>query len=168
MGVVKKIKKRNPFNFAQGRQEKAKEQILKHGLVLFGFNTALVLAFFFGFIGLSVLGTLFNLQGIFLAFIPLLVIFLFAGGSAVVWYRFGQILGVHFKKRKVVNSALVVLISILPLLVILVLFSGIISLAGGFSNQLLAVTFLGLVLMSILSAVFELLIVSLGVMTTAK
>lgn len=157
MGLIKKAKKK--------KQEKIKEGILKHGLILLGFNTALILAFFFGFIGLSILGSMLQLRGLLIAFIPLLVIFIFAGSSAVVWYRFGQILGVHLKSRKIVNSALVVLISILPLLVFLLLFSGIISIAGGFVNEVIAIVFLGFVLMSILAAVFELLIVSLGVIT---
>lgn len=160
MGVVKKIQKR--------KQTKTNEQILKYGLILFSFNIVLVFAFLFGFISLSILGALFNLQGAMIAFVPLLVVFLFAGSSAIVWYRFGQILGNHFKKRKSLNSALVVLISVLPLLAVLILFSGIISAVGGFNNEILAVAFLGLLLMSILSAVFELLVVNLGVITPTK
>jgi hypothetical protein len=59
----------------------------------------------------------------------------------------------------------VVLISILPLLVILIFFAGVLSLAGGAQNQLLVITFLGLVLLTILASVFELLVVNLGVIT---
>jgi len=161
MGLIKAIKKR--------KQKKEKEEILKHGLVLAGFNIALTLAFFFGLIAVSILASLLGLSGLlFFAFIPLLVIFLFAGSSAVIWYRFGQILAGHFKKRKIVNSALVVLVSILPLLTVLLLFSGIINLAGGFTGELAIFMFLGFLLMSILAAVFELLIVSLGVITRVK
>ncbi len=160
MGLVKEIKKR--------KQKKIKDQILKHGLILLGFNLALILAFFFSFTFLSILGTLLKLQWLLIAFIPLLVIFLFAGFSAVIWYRFGQILGDHFKKKRLINSALVVLISILPLLLILLLFLAVISLSGGFTNEILALTFLGFLLMSILSVLFELLVVNLGVMTKTK
>jgi len=160
MGLIKKAKKRNG--------EKVKEEILRHGLVLLGFNTALIFAFLFGFIGLSLIASLFQWRGLVIAFIPLLIIFVFAGSSAVIWYRFGQILGNHLKKRKVINSALVVLISILPLLVVLMLLSAMISSVGGFASEIIVVVFLGFVLMSILAAVFELLIVSLGMMTKVK
>ena len=160
MGLINKIKNR--------KQEKIKEQILKHGLILLGFNVALVLAFFFGFIAISILVRLLNLPIIIFAFAPLLVIFLFAGFSAIVWFRFGQILGLQFKKRKILNTTLVVLISVLPMLVILLLFSGIISIAGGFTNALVALTFLTFILMSVLSVAFELIVVSIGVITTIK
>jgi len=160
MGIIKNIKKK--------KQEKEKAEILKHGLVLLGFNVSLILAFLFGLIGVSLLVGILNFQGLMIAFVPLFIIFIFAGCSAVVWFRFGIILGGHFKKRKVLNASLVVLISVLPLLVFLVLLSGILSAAGGLDSEILAVTFLGVLLMSILSAVFELLIVSFGAIITIK
>ena len=160
MGLFKNYKKR--------KTEKVNEEILKHGLILGGFNIALVLIFLFGFITFSLLAGLLQLNMIFLALIPLLIIFLFAGSSSLVWYRFGQILGGHFKKKKVINSVFVVLISVLPLLVILLLFSGIFSVAGGFVNELLVIAFISFLLMTILAAVFELLVVILGVITKVK
>ncbi len=160
MGLIK--------NFKNRKKEKVKEEILKNGLILLGFNLALVFAFFFGFVCLSLLGSLLAIEGVLIAFIPLVVIFIFAGGSALVWFRFGQILSSHFKEKKVLNSALVVLISILPLLLILILFSTILSITGGFNSEILVITFLGFLLMSILAAVFELLVVSFGVMTPLK
>ncbi|MFA6215998.1 MAG: hypothetical protein WC768_05510 [Patescibacteria group bacterium] len=160
MGLIKQIKKR--------REEKAKEEILKQGLILLGFNFALILAFFFGFNFLAILASLIGIAGLAAAFVPLVVIFLFAGSSAIVWYRYGQILGTRFKTKKVLNTSLVVLISILPLLVLLLVFSALVGLTNGFSNELLAVSFLGLLLMSVLSAIFELLIVSIGATTAVK
>lgn len=160
MGLVKTIKKR--------KEKKVRAEILKHGLILFGFNAVLVLAFLFGFISLTLLLMLLGWQDLMLAFVPLVVIFLFAGGSAIVWYRFGQILGSHFKKRKIINTALVVLVSVLPLLVILLLFSGLFSLAGSFIDGLLFMMFLGFLLMAVLAAVFELIVVTLGVITPVK
>jgi len=157
MGLFKKIKKR--------KQEKIIEEILKNGLILLGFNVALILAFILGFISLSFLADILDLQVLFFAFIPLAAIFIFAGASAIVWYRFGQILGGKFKDRKALNASLVTLISILPLLVFMILFSSLIQFAGGFGNELVVVTFLGILLMSILSAAFELIIVSLGSVT---
>lgn len=150
------------------KEEKAKEEILKNGLILLGFNSALILAFIFGFLFISVTASLLRLQGVLLAFAPLLLIFVFAGGSAIVWYRFGQILGGHFKKKKTLNSALVVLISVLPFLALLILLSTFITFIGGDLGRFLAMIFLGFLLMSVLSAVFEVLIVSLGVMTSPK
>lgn len=160
MGLIK--------NFKNRKQEKVKEEILKNGLILLGFNLALIFAFFFGFICFSLLGSLLLVGEVFAAFIPLVVIFILAGGSALVWFRFGQILSLRFKKKKVLNSTLVVLISILPLLLILILLSAILSFSGGFNSGILVITFLGFLLMSILAAVFELLVVSFGVMAPLK
>lgn len=160
MPIIKKIQKK--------RAQKAKEEILKNGVILFGFNVALVLAFVFGFIGTSIVARMLNVHGLFLAYIPLAVIFVFASVSAIVWFRFGQILASRFKKKHVLNSSLVVLISILPLLVFLILFSGIITVVGIGSNELVVILFLGSLFMSVLAAVFELLLVNLGVITTLE
>lgn len=157
------------FDTIKKRQrEKSNEQILKHGLVLCGFNLALLLLFTFGFIGISLLAVIFELQGVMLAFVPLAVMFIFSAISAVVWYRFGQILGSRFKKRKMLNSSLVVLISILPLLIFLLIFAGILNKFKGAFDEVLAVLFLGDLLLATLAAIFELIIVNLGVMTSKK
>lgn len=160
MGIIKKIQ--------QKKVEKAKEEILKHGMILAAFNFALVLGLVFAFIALSILMGLLKLQLIFFLFGPALLIFLFAGVSAVVWYRFGQILGQTFEERKILNSALVVLVSILPLLGVMFSFSSMVDAVGGFGYDILALTFLSIIFMSILAAVFELLIVSLGVVTQVE
>jgi hypothetical protein len=154
--------------FGGKKEQKVKEEILKNGLILLGFNAALTLAFLFGFTSLSFLVLLLSSAGIIAAFVPLVVIFVFAGASAVMWYRFGQILGSRFKDKKILNSSLTVLISVLPMLLLLVLFSGIINLAGGFSDELIVGAFLGMILMSVLSAAFELLLVCLGAITVQK
>ncbi|MDD2807531.1 MAG: hypothetical protein PHW95_03375 [Patescibacteria group bacterium] len=157
MGIIKLIKKRH--------EEKAKEEILKNGLILFGFNIILVLLFLFVFISLSIIETWFKANDLFLVFVPIIVLFFFAGLATVIWYRFGQILSDRFKDRKMVNSSLVVLVSVLPMLAFLILFTGILGVAGGFGNELVAVAFLGLMLMTVFAAAFELLTVSLGVAT---
>ena len=160
MKLLKKIKKK--------KNEKIKEEILKHGLILIGFNLALILLFLFGFRGLSLLAALFGWRGLLVAFLPLTLIFVFAGVSAVVWYRFGQILGARFKENKMINASLTVLVSLLPLLLILLLFSNLANILGGFGSQFLAILFLGFLLMSILAAAFELVAVSLGAITKIK
>lgn len=157
MGLFKTIKKR--------QEEKAKEEVIKHGLILFGFNISLVLLFLFVFISLSIIESWFNANDLFLIFVPIIVLFFFAGLAAIIWYRFGQILGAHFKNRKIVNASLVVLFSVLPMLAFLILFTGILGLVGGFGNELVVVAFLGLMLMTIFAAAFELLTVTLGVAT---
>ena len=157
MGIFKNIRKR--------KQERVKEEILKNGVILFGFNLALVMAFIFAYIGLSIVSRMMSVSVLLVAFIPLMLIFMFAGASALVWYRFGQILGDKFKKRKVLNASLVTLISILPLLGLFLLFSAIISAVGGFGSEIFVVAFMGVLLMSVLSAVFELLIVNFGAIT---
>lgn len=154
--------------FKKKKQVKVFEEILKNGIILFGFNLALILLFLFGSIGASLLARIFDWQGFAQAFMPLLFLFGFAAGSAIVWFRFGQLMGKHFDDNKIINSSLVVLISVLPILSFILLFSGIISLVGGFSNEFLAVAFLSFFLMSVLAAVFEMLIVSLGIITKVK
>jgi len=158
MKIIKQIKKKK----AQKKEEKNKEEILKYGLILLGFNFALILAFGFGFIGVTVLGQVIDPSGLAAAFLLLLFIYLFAGASGIVWFRFGQIIGPKFKDKKGVNSALAVLVSILPLLLIVMVASSLIDLMGGFTDQLMIVSFLALLMMSLLAATFELFVVSLG------
>jgi len=158
MKILKQIKKRKIVK----KEEKNKEEILKYGLILLGFNCALILAFGFGFVGVTVLGQAIDSSGLAASFLLLLFIYLFAGASGVVWFRFGQIIGPKFKDKKGVNSALAVLVSILPLLLIIMVVSSLIDLMGGFADQLIIVSFLALLMMSLLAATFELFVVSLG------
>ena len=150
------------------REQKVNEEILKHGLILFGFNVALLLLFTLGFMAISLLAAMLEISGILLAFVPLAVMFIFSAISAVTWYRFGQILGKHFKKKKFLNSSLVVLISILPLLVILIFISNFFSKTENGFDEVLAILFLGNLLLAVLAAIFELLVVNLGVMTPKR
>jgi len=160
MGIINKIQKK--------RAEKVKEEILKYGVILLGFNLILSLAFVFAITALSFLIGLTNSPAASVAFVPLITIFVFAALSAVIWYRFGQILGKRFKKRKALNASLVVLISILPLLLILFVLSSLFEVVGGFKQEILVLTFLSVILMSILASIFELLLVSIGAATTSK
>lgn len=160
MGIVKKIKKK--------KAEKQKEEILKHGIILLGFNILIILGVVFGFVSLSfVLGLFASLQAVYI-FTPLITIFVFSGLAAIIWYRFGQLLGEKFKKRRVTNAALVVLISLLPLLALLFVLASILDVVGGFKNDLLAITLLGIMLMSIIATVFEFALISFGAITIAK
>ena len=156
MNIIAKIKNQ--------KKEKIKKDIWRHGLILLGFNAVLILTFIYGFVSLVILVSLLGLPEIMIAFIPLLTIFLFAGGSAVVWYRFGQILSQTFKQKRIFYTTLVVLISLLPLLIFLIL----ISLPVNFGNPLTLLLFLGFLLMVSLAAAFELLLVNLGVITRVK
>lgn len=160
MKLLKKIKKK--------KGEKIMEEILKNGLILLSLNLILILLFLFSFTSLSLLAALLNWPVLTVAFLPLTLIFIFAGVAAVIWYRFGQILGSCFKENKVVNASLTVLVSLLPLLLILLLFSNLASILGGFGSQFLAALFLGFLLISILAAAFELVAVSLGAITKMK
>ncbi len=167
LSITKKIMAKINI-FKTQRQERNKEEILKHGLILSGFNLALILIFLFGFIGLTMILRIIAWQGLILAFVPLLFLFIFAGASAIIWYRFGQLLGKRFKNHKIINTSFVVLISVLPILAIILLSSALMGLVGGFVNELLVLAFLGFLLMAVLAAVFELLVVSLGVITTVQ
>lgn len=160
MGIINKIKKK--------RATKVKEEILKYSMILLGFNFILVLGFVFTVTVMSFLIGLTRSTAATLAFAPLISIFIFAGLSSVIWYRFGQIIGPKFKKRKILNISLVVLISILPLLLLLFVISSIFNLVGGFKQEMLALIFLGIIFITVLGSVFELALINLGAATTRK
>lgn len=143
------------------KKEKIKKQIWRYGLMLLGFNAILILAFILSFISLIILSGLINLSEILIALIPILVVFIFAGGSGIVWYRFGQFLKEVFKKKRIYYSTLTVVISLIPLLAFLILISAMTNLA----NPLALLVFFGISLMVALAAAFELLVVNLGVLT---
>lgn len=160
MGLIKKIKEK--------REEKVRTEIIKHGMILLAFNLLLILSFIFAFISSTLLAGLFLLPVELLSLVPLFVIFVFAGLSSIVWYRFGLILSDKFKEKKVINATLTVLVSLLPLLLIFMIYSTILDMTGGFSQELMVMAFLSLLLMSIFAAAFELLVVTLGVITKNK
>ncbi len=164
------IKKSMVFfkKFSQRKSVKDQELVVKHGAILLSFNFLLALAFILSISGLTFLIGLVNSPATTAAFVPLLLIFIFAAVSAVTWYRFGQILGTQFKGHKVTNASLVVLISILPLLMLLFILSSIVNVVGGFHQEALAVIFMSLVFMATLASVFELIIVSLGALTSRR
>ncbi|MFA6322858.1 MAG: hypothetical protein WCX71_05325 [Candidatus Buchananbacteria bacterium] len=157
MGLLQKLKKK--------KEEKIKTAILKNGLILLGFNLVLMVAFFLAFVSATLLIDFLSGPVILMGLTPLALIFIFAGCSAVTWYRFGQILAGQLKQNRILNASLVVLISLLPLLVILMLFSFLIDSLGGFADSMVAISFFSFLLMSFLSATFELIIVTLGVIT---
>jgi hypothetical protein len=175
MGFLDKIYKSkivtdfvNFFTPKKKKEELAKADILKYGLILLGLNVSLALVFCFSFILISILTILAEISGILIFFIPPIIIFIFSAASAVLWYRFGQILGNIFRQRKVLNSSLTVLVSLLPLMLIFIIIAGIVGILGSTASELLVVMVLGFLLMSVLAGAFELLIVSMGAITTVK
>lgn len=162
LSIVKKTM--NILSSIKGRNKKSiHEVILSHGLILCGYNFALALGLLFGFTTVSIIAHWID-NDMTSAMLSMATIFIFSAVSAVVWYRFGQVLGSHLKQRRAVNAALVVLVSILPLLAILIMFAAAVGVAGGFGNQLIAIFFLALLTISILASAFELIIVSAGVL----
>lgn len=160
MGMIK--------DFQDRKQVKAREAILKYGLILFFINLSLVMALSFGFVSLSLAFSMLDVNELLLAYVPLILIFIFAASSAVVWYRFGQILRSVFKKRKVINASLVTLISFLPMFAILIFVTSLVSLTSFFHNDFLVLAFMGFFLMAILTAVFELMIINFGLTVKQK
>lgn len=160
MGLIKKIKAK--------REERVKTEIIKHGMILLAFNFLLILSFIFAFVSVTLLAEMFYLPIEILSLTPLFVIFVFAGLSSIVWYRFGLILSEKFKEKKVINATLTVLVSLLPLLLIFMIYSAVLDMTGGFKEELMVMAFLGMLLMSIFAAAFELLVVTLGVLTKNK
>ena len=148
--------------------EYAREQILKYGLILLGLNMALVIALVLSTGTASIISRVVHAQGLVVAFLPLLIIFIFAGVSAIVWYRFGMIIGARLKKQAITNAALIVLISYLPMVALMILFSGILNIVGAFEHEPIVFLFLAFMLMSVYGAVFELIVVSFGMMTRSR
>ncbi len=146
-------------------RKQVQENILKFGLILLILNMSLALIFCFGFIFISTLAVLISISGLWLIFLPPLFIITFSALSAVLWYRFGQILGSIFKQNKVINSLLAVLVSFLPLILVFIISALVIGFLGIAINDFFAILFLGFLLMSVLASSFELLIVSLGAIT---
>ncbi len=159
MGLIKKIQKK--------KNEKIKEEILKHGLILFGFNFALTLALFFALTAVTIMPILTGFNVITVTFMPLLVIFIFAGACAILWYRFGQIINLKLKEKKILFTGIIVLISVIPLLFILLFLSMMISFFS-FVASSLTLIFIGTVFITVLAVVFEMVAVSLGVITGQK
>jgi len=160
MGIFKKIKEK--------KEEKIRTEILKNGMILLSFNLLLILTFIFAFVSVTLLAGMLSLPAELLSLLPLFIIFIFAGSSAIVWYRFGLILADKFKEKKVINATLTVLVSLLPLLLIFMVYSTIMNLTNSFNDELVVMAFLSLLLMSIFAAAFELLVVTLGVITKNK
>lgn len=153
---------------AQKKNKSIFDIILSRGLLLCGYNLALSLGFLFGFTVVSIVSGWLTENQVTLALLNVLVVFIFSAVSAVVWYRFGQLLGERLGQRRATNAGLTVLISLLPLLALLIFFAGAVGYAGGFASEFMIVAFLGLLLMVILSSTFELLIVMAGVLTKTK
>lgn len=154
--------------FMKRKKNSVFDIILSHGLLLCGYNIVLSLGFLFGFTVVSIVGSWLTDNETTLALLSLLVIFVFSAISAVVWYRFGQLLGEHLRQRRAINAGLTVLVSLLPLLALLIIFAAVVGYAGAFANEFIVIAFLGLLLMVILSSTFELLIVMAGVLTKSK
>src|SRR3989338_445659 len=81
--------------FKQRSGHNSYEIILSHGLLLCGYNIALTLGFLFGFTVVSIVSGWLTENQTTVALLNLLVVFVFSATSAVVWYRFGQLLGDH-------------------------------------------------------------------------
>ena len=159
MGLLKKIQKR--------RKEKIKTEILKHGLILLGFNLALTAALFFALTAAVIISFLASFQDAGLLFVPVFVVFLFAGICAIIWYRFGQILNKVFKKRQILYSGIVVLISVIPLFLLL-FFISLIASVGPNTGTPVLIAFIGTVFTTIFAIIFEMPLVSLGVIVSKK
>ena len=160
MGLIKKIKEK--------KEERIRTEIVKNGMILLAFNFLLIISFIFAFVSITLLAGMLSMPIELLSLTPLFVIFIFAGLSSIVWYRFGLILSDKFKDKKVINATLTVLVSLLPLLLIFMLYSTALDMTGGFDDELMVMAFLGLLLMSVFAAAFELLVVTLGVITKNK
>ena len=141
------------------------DEVLKHGLILAGLNILMTLAFIFSLGVITNLLSVFKLEAIASGFSTLILIFIFAAISAVMWYRYGQILGQHLYNRRAVNAALTVVLSVLPLLGILVVLVTFLQAIPIVPPAMAATTLLGFIYISVLAAVFELLLVTIGVVT---
>ena len=159
MGLLKKIQKK--------KKEKIKSEILKYGLILLSFNLALTVALFFALTAAVIISFLANCQSAGLLFLPVFVVFLFSGICAIVWYRFGQILNKVFKKRQILYSGLVVLVSVIPLFLLL-FFISLIASVGPNTGTPTLIAFIGTVFTTMFAMIFEMPLISLGVIMSKK
>lgn len=153
------------FNPVARRNQQEKENVLKYGMILFGLNAAVLGAFVLSAVVLFYSVSLLQLQGFSGVLLPLMLIFVFAGCSSVMWYRFGQIIGNVFKRRAIANASLVVMVAVVPLLALTLVAVtlqqiGILQLAYPFLALLL-----GMIFFIVLSVAFALVVINLGVLT---
>jgi len=156
MGLIKRIKRQ--------KKEKVQRKIILNSFILLGFNVALSLGLFFTLTVLS-LGSLFiDPNGVLQPFMPLVAIFLFASISAVIWFRFGQIVAPQFKKKNIFYTAVSVLISVILMMLIMLFLALIFSAFYALPSSLILM-FLGTLFITLLAIIFELPVVTVGALT---
>ena len=142
-----------------------KDEILKNGLILGAFNLALVVAMMFTLTTLHYLNGVLTRRGVPSEFTTLTAIFSFGAISAVLWYRFGLIIGPRFRRRKTVNAALTVLVSIIPLLGIFLSLVNFYAVLPAVPMTLALTTLLSFIYVTVLAVIFEVALVTFGVRT---
>lgn len=156
MGIIANIKKRKVQHY--------RHDVIMYGMILCGFNTALALGLFFVSQALLLGMLLLGIGGIGLFFIPMVMIFGYAVVSTLVWYRFGQIIGHHFKGQVMTTAGSIVFISVVPLFLLSIIASTILSWWWQVS-PLTAISFVLTVLVVVLATLFEVFIVNFGAAT---
>lgn len=156
MNIAKKIK--------QKREEKTKQQVLTYSAVLCAFNTALALVLFFALNALILMMTIMHVTLLTMVLLPLVLIFIYAAACGVIWYRFGQVIGLVFKKNALTHAGVVVLFSVMPLFMFLVLASTALK-WWWYIAPIVTVSFVVTVLLVVLATLFQVFIVSLGAAT---
>ncbi|MBN1779244.1 MAG: hypothetical protein JW816_03430 [Candidatus Buchananbacteria bacterium] len=156
MGIIKKFKEK--------KDRKNNELVVKNGVILFGLNFLLALALFILSASFYLLLDMFTFSDVVIIFIPLLIIFAFAAFSAVLWFRFGQYLVDEFSKKRIWYACFAVLLSVvLSIMALFILVYSFLAFnQGSFNGQII---FGGALFVTLLSVVFELPIVSLGIIS---
>jgi len=156
MGIFKKI--------TQRKQEKIKQLVIKNGLILFALNLLLAIALFLLTFSFNLFLSILDLSDAVKIFIPLAIIFIFAGFSAILWFRIGQHLNTVFTKKRIAWVCLSVLIAVvLSIAFLLILTYSFLFFGNGYLVG--QVVFSGVLFVTFLSIVFELPIISLGLIS---
>lgn len=157
MGLVGSLRKK--------KAAKVKARVTSYGLTLLAFNLTIAGGLFFALAAISSFIEMLRVQGIAIFFVPLVAMLLFAASSGVGWYRFGQVVRDEFKKdSRLFYAGMIVLLSVIPLFIALLFLAALMALTGN-GQPLVAAAFTAMLLVTILASTFELIAVSLGVMT---
>ncbi len=143
------------------RSKKMTQGIIRYGLALLGFDILLGFCFFFGIMAIQFLYQGFYIPTFYDAFLPLMVLFIFAGGAAVVWFRYGQLLGAYFSKHRyavIIFTSLIAIVGLIALLSVLLL---LFQLSGLFTS-IAAMLVLSFTTVVLLATAFQVVVVLLG------
>jgi hypothetical protein len=153
---------------APRRTNRATRAIAHYSAALAGLDLAVVFGLLFGWIFVIAITPVVPMASFWSVFAPILLLLIFAEVSIVVWFRFGRMLGHQLRGRLVGDSALIVVASALPWLVIIVIGNLITQATGVLSGSAAFVIGTITILATVFAAAFKLSVVLIGALTTPR